>query len=318
MKRTLRDILLSVAIFGAGFAALVSLTDRLDAARPQAAAYDDAELLIEGGRLKGYLLGSDGLAADWYWARALQYIGDKLIRSGQGPNIKSLKPLDPRLLYPMLDQATTLDPQFMTVYSYGANLLPEIDPDQALKLIDKGIRYNPDEWRLYHYRGYVYWQLRDYTKAAESYEAGSKITGAPQWMTLMALNMRTRSSDRNTARTMYSEMLNSATDDQTREAMTLRLLNLDSLDERDAIREALRTFSEKTGRCAESWRELFPILRSVRLPNGQGLRVDRAGEPVDPTGAPYVLKSDKCEVRIDFQNSKLGIDYEELSDPGNL
>jgi hypothetical protein len=39
--------------------------------------YADEDLALQGARLKGYALGFEGLIADWYWMKSLQYIGDK-------------------------------------------------------------------------------------------------------------------------------------------------------------------------------------------------------------------------------------------------
>ena len=203
----MKDLLLSIFIFGIGFAAVITLTSRIDAVRPPLpSGYEDEDLNLQGGRLRGYSFGSEGLVADWYWMRALQYMGKKIVENPQGVNIEDLKVLNPRLLYPMLDNAVTLDPRYMPVYSYGASVLPEIDPQAAIKLLEKGIEHNPDEWKLYHYLGYIYWQQNDYPKAAELYDRGSKIAKAPDWMHLMVVNMTTDGGSRETARQVYARM----------------------------------------------------------------------------------------------------------------
>ncbi len=95
--------------------------------------------------------------------RSLQYIGEKVVKSSNETlNIENLTALNPRLLYPLLNNATTLDPQFMEVYAYGAVVLPAIDKEQAIKFTEKGITDNPSEWRLYQQLGYIYWRLGNF------------------------------------------------------------------------------------------------------------------------------------------------------------
>ena len=304
--QNLKDIALSLVIFGLGFAALISLTSKIEAIRPPLpAGYEDSDLTVEGGRLRGYSLGAEGLAADWYWMRALQYLGTKMIETEMHPGM-DLKPLNPRLLYPMLDNASTLDPRFMTVYIYGATVLPEVDPNQAISLTQKGIDHNPNEWKLYHFLGFIYWDLKDYPKAAEVYERGSHLAGAHNWMHMMSVNMRSEGGSRDTARQIYTQVYNEAQDEETRGFATARLLGLESLDEREAINTALAAFVEKNGRCPADWREAFSSLRGAKVNRRKELRFDSATlAPVDPSDTPYILLNEgKCEVSLNIQQSK--------------
>ena len=297
----------AAAVIVCGFLAIFALSNFLERNRPPlAAAYVDEDLSLQGEKLKGWSLGFEGLIADWYWIRSLQYMGYKVSTSKeQTINLEDLRSLNPRLLYPLLDNATTLDPQFMAAYSYGAVVLPAIDPQKAIRIAEKGIANNPDEWRLYQHLGYIYWRLKDYEKAAETYEKGSRIKDAPKFFKLMTARMQDAGGSRETAREIYRQMLAEASDANVRANAELRLMQLDSLDERDAIRAVLKAFQKKTGRCAENWREILPLLAKAELPNGQDFRVDQAGNPVDPSAAPYVLNSEKCDVLIDLQNSKI-------------
>ena len=109
-------------------------------------SYEDEDLALQGKKLKGYALGAEGLLADWYWMRSLQYIGGKMVKKGlENVNIDDLTDMNPRLLYPMLDNATELDPKLIAAFSYGATILPAIDSQQAIKLTEKGIAANPNE-----------------------------------------------------------------------------------------------------------------------------------------------------------------------------
>jgi tetratricopeptide (TPR) repeat protein len=169
---------LALAVIIFGFAAIYGLSNFNEHARPALPdGYANEDLSIQGGKLKGFALGAEGLIADWYWMNSLQYMGDKIHDFEGDINLDNLKPLNPRLLYPYLDNAATLDPQFTSIYEYGANILPAIDTEKAILLTQKGIGENPDNWRLYHYLGYIRWKMRDYEKSAESYERGAAVKG---------------------------------------------------------------------------------------------------------------------------------------------
>lgn len=298
--------LTATAIIIFGFVAIYGLSNYLVQKRPVLPdRYIDEDLSLQGEKLKGWSLGFEGLIADWYWIRSLQYIGDKLSKSNTKINLDDLKPLNPRLLYPLLDNATTLDPQFMSAYSYGAIVLPAIDPQHAIDIAEKGIRNNPDQWRLYQHLGYIYWRLKNYEKAAETYQRGSAIKTAPPFMKAMAAKMKSDGGSRETARQIYQQMLDEAQDSKARENAGLRLAELDSLNERDAIGKILKEFNQKTGRCAENWQEILPLLKNVKLPDGQVFRVDKNNDLVDPSDVPYLLDKQTCDVKLDVGKTKI-------------
>jgi tetratricopeptide (TPR) repeat protein len=237
--------------------------------------------------------------------QALQYIGNKALSSKEKIDMENLRPLNPRLLYPLLDNATDLDPQFTTVYSYGAVVLPAIDFEQAIKFTEKGIRDNPGEWRLYQHLGFIYWKMGDYEKSSEVYGEGARLPGAPAWMQLMSARLKAEGGSRATSREIYRQMLAEAENAEVKENAARRLLQLDALDEQDAIRRALENFKARNNRCANNWRELLPFLETVKPPNGKSFRVDNASNPVDPSGAPYVLDKERCDVRLDAEKTKI-------------
>ena len=237
-------IVLPAVILIAGFAAVVWLSSFIERNRPPLPeGYSDSDLSMNGSRLKGFALGTEGLIADWYFMRSLQYIGDKMLTRKVGTlNIDDLSDLNPRLLYPLLNNATDLDPHFIAAYSYGAMVLPAVDKEKAVELTAKGIAKNPDSWRLYQHLGFIYWKLHRYDKAAESYEKGSTIEGAQPFMKLMAASMKADGGSRETARSIYQQMLDGSDDEQVRITAVRRLNELDSLDERDAIDKIMTDF----------------------------------------------------------------------------
>jgi tetratricopeptide (TPR) repeat protein len=241
-------------------------------------------------------LAFNAIIADWYWMRALQYVGRKAV-THEKLRIDNLSELDLKLLAPLLDTAATLDPQFMAVYEYGAVVLPTVsdadEDEDAVALLKKGIEANPDAWRLYHHLGYIYWQRGDYARASEAYGAGALISGAPSWMKTMQVNMQARGSSPQVAREIYTRMRGDSNDEQVRLFAEYRLAALDSLEEQERIQRVLSDYSARnTGRCPASWREIAQQLRASGLP------IDSTGTPVDPTNVPYVLVQQGCKVEL--------------------
>ncbi len=306
MSKDSKQILVSTILIVFGFAAVFALSNFLEKTRVALPEnYEDEDLLLQGANLKGFALGFEGLLADWYWMKSLQYIGNKMLNSKQDLNLDDLKPINPKLLYPYLDNTTTLDPQFLAAYRYGAVVLPAIDNELAIKLTEKGIENNPNQWRLYSDLGFIYWRMNEFQKASEAYRKGSEIAGAADFMRLMAAKMKNEGGSREVAREIYTQMFDTAQDEGIKETSRLRLLELDSLDERDAIQKTLDEFKSKNNHCATNWSEIFSLLPKENLPNGKNIRVDKANNIVDPSDAPYILDREKCTVKLDAEKTKI-------------
>lgn len=288
-----RDALLALVVV-AGLTSAFFLTRWLDARRPAEdpfATYE--ELYVKPETARRMSLGFNGLVADWYWLRSLQYVGRKVGAFKGDIVLDDMSPLGIKNLGPLLDEATTLDPQFMAAYEFGAVVLPAIDRDAAVRLVEKGIAAKPHEWRLHHHLGYIHWQAGRYREARDTYTAGARLPGAPAWMNAMAAQMEAHGGSRELAREMYRRMHDESGDEQIKALARKRLAQLVSLDERDRIRLALADFQTRSSRCPASWREVAPALRSAKL------KFDSTGAPLDPAGFPYVLDAGACDVKLD-------------------
>jgi len=264
----------------------------LDSHRPKIQTEIQQEsLYLSGNALKRMSLGFNGLVADWYWMRALQYVGGKILSAQGSIQLDELSQLDMKLLAPMLDVATTLDPEFMEPYLYAAVVLPAIDENQAIRITRKGIAANPSQWRLYQHLGYIYWQRGNYASAGEAYSEGAKIAGAPAWMQAMKARMAAEGGSRDLAREIYGRMYEEAGDPKVKDMARVRLLQLQSMDQREVIRKLLEIYKTKVGRCPGSWQEMAPLLRAARLPIADG-------GPIDPSGTPYKLATNTCDVDL--------------------
>ena len=231
--------------------------------------------------VKRMSLGYSGLLADIYWTRVVQYFGTK----------HKAKAKQYLILEPLLEMTTTLDPKLLPAYQFGSVFLAQKppegagDPQAAARLVEKGIRENPQAWRLYYDLGYIYWlELKDPAKAADAFERGSQVPGAHPWMRVMAAALAAHAGETETAIYMWTNILNS-TDDPNLKANAisrLRCLRVDSevkllQDRVDAVHQA------EWARCPQSWQELISagLLRRV---------------PVDPKGNAYQLVDGRVQV----------------------
>jgi tetratricopeptide (TPR) repeat protein len=292
-----KDYLLVLIIIG-GLAAAALVTCWSDAHRVDTAStFAEQPLYMNGPAMKRITLSFNGVAADWYWIRSLQYVGRKLVsfedtHPGQ-LNLNDLSVLDLRLLSSLLRMSATLDPQFMEPYYYGAVILPDINPNEAIALLNQGIAANPNQWRLYQHLGYVYWQRYDYEKASEVYATGARLPGAPPWMTAISARMKAEGGSPDAAREMYRHLGEASNDEAVKDMVSKQIMRLDSLDDRALIGKVLREYVTANNRCAASWREIATVLRA------RGLRLDATGAPLDPSGTPYRLTKAGCEVDLD-------------------
>lgn len=292
-RRPSRATMATVILLVAGMVAVVFLARWIDSQQPlKAQAAHVEELYLSGNTVRRMSLGFNGLVADWYWMRSLQYVGQKIIDLPLDTQLDSLGQLNLTLLAPLLDTATTVDPQFREPYLYAAVVLADVDPERAIQIMRKGIAANPSVWRFHQHLGYIYWKQKNFQAASETFSQGAAIQGAPAWMEAMKAKMLADGGSREVAREIYKRMFEQAEDPQVKEMARRRLLQLASLDQRDALRKVLSLYQTRAGRCPASWREIEVALRGMRF------SLDSTGAPLDPSGTQYVLVQSGCDVEL--------------------
>ncbi len=274
--------------------------DRYPAPPPEADSLD----ITSGPVLKHLTAGYNAVAADLYWIRAIQYYGGtklavasgamRSLGSSTSPTVPSA---DYRLLYPLLDLTTTLDPNFNIAYRFGEIFLAEPfpggagRPDLAIALLEKGLRSRPDKWEYMQDIGFVhYWWQRDYKGAAEWFDRAGKVPGAPWWLKSLAATTLAEGGDRESSRAMWEALRQSAEIDWLRHDAERRLLQLQALDQIDALQAAVDRFAAKAGRPAGDW------LTLVRAGVFSGVPADPARTPYEIDGAGRVHLSAKSSL----------------------
>jgi tetratricopeptide (TPR) repeat protein len=256
--------------------------DRLYA---ESAPIDESLLYVQSADImRKAALSYDAVLADIYWIRALQHYGYYRLHQDA--------PQRYRLLYPLLDLTTTLDPEFVVAYRFGAIFLAEPDPggagrpDLAVKLLEKGVSITPEKWQYYHDLGFVYyWHLHDYNKAAEWFKRGGDVPGSPWWLRTYAAVMLTRGGNRQASRAMWQNLRQTTDNDWVRNSAQLRLTQLDALDQIDELSRVRDELTRRRGRLPESWQEL---VKAGLLP----------GIPMDPTGTAYTIDPATGEINV--------------------
>jgi hypothetical protein len=210
----------------------------------------------------------------------VQYFGDKHLHHAE----------QYKLLAPLLDITTTLDPHLLTAYEFGSIFLSQKppegagDPKAAVELVKKGIRENPEAWRLWYHLGFIYFQeLHDSKAASEAFLAGSQVPGALAWMRIMAAALAQHAGEADTARYLWTQIYKESDNESIRDNARKRLLALRVDGDVDRLQQIADRFRATTGTVANSFLQLEQAGYLTRL-------------PVDPTGKPYQLLDGRVEV----------------------
>jgi hypothetical protein len=248
---------------------------------------DDSLYLRSGRALRHMTVMFNALAADVYWIRAIQYYGGIKRRLNADPVLPppAIAASEYDQLYPMLDVTTTLDPRFKIAYRFGAVFLAEAypngpdRPDLAIRLLEKGLREQPDKWEYMEDIGFVhYWYEHDYRAAAASFQKASEGPGAPWWLRSLAATTLAQGGDRQSSRMMWLAIRESAEVDWLRHDAERRLSQLDVFDQIDALQRLADRYSRQTFHPATDW---LPLVQAGALRQ----------IPRDPAGTPYTLSS---------------------------
>jgi hypothetical protein len=258
------------------FVAVITLQTRIDVSTAAEVQSQQELLLPSGTVIKRLSLGYDALLADIYWTRAVQYYG-----SNAGiPGVKF------PLLWPLLDITTTLDPKLTPAYRFGAVFLSEQspvgagEPELALKLTQKGIAANPQDWQMNATEGFLYyWYLREYQKSSEAYLAGSKNPLAPGWLAMMAAQVVLKANETNTSEMIWTEIYNSTPNPSIRKSALLHLEGLHASQDIEALNQLAQKYHSIYGH--------YPASVDVLVQAGLARTT-----PVDPSGLPYIYDAD--------------------------
>jgi tetratricopeptide (TPR) repeat protein len=267
-----------------GFVGVWQLQERIDQQKSAIRVERDELAFRSGNLVKKLSLEYAPLMGAIYWTRVVQYFGEK----------HRLHQRNLELLWPLLDITTTLDPQLIPAYRFGSTFLSDSPPrgegrpDLAVKLLERGIQANPEQWRLYQDLGNVYYfDAKDYAKASEAFAEGSKNPNAFVWMKVMAAKIAEEGESPQTSYFLWSQVYQTATDPQVKKNAEEHLKLMQVQLELKEINRLADEFEKQTG--------LRPGRMSELVQAGL-----LKGMPRDPEGYPYVLgEGGKAELNSD-------------------
>ena len=261
---------------------------RIDSALGPFRPQEEALYLWSGKHVKMIAPGFEGIAADLYWLRTVQYFGGQRTYS-RDKNFA--------LLYPLIDITTTLDPRLEIAYRYGAIFLSEGAPvgagrpQEGIAILERGARALPGSWRLRQDLGFFHFIfLKDAEKASEVLMEASRIPGAAFWLEAMAADLLAKGGDREKSRRMWRQMYEQAEEGIMKANALDRLQVLDARDQADRLTAAGAEFERRLGRRPATLAEL----------RASGLASDPI---VDTTGVPFELDPSSGRVTISRRSS---------------
>jgi len=165
-------ILLVILFLSMGF---ISMTQQFIQSQYKKGTIKDYPFLMHSPKiLKGLSLNFSEIIADMIWIRCVRYIYHHHHIDNKFP-----------YLYDFINQIVTLSPYFVDAYKLGAENLAFAagEPDKAIDLLKKGIKYNPDEWILYYKLGECYYFCKEDVKnGIHYYQIASTIPNAPAFI----------------------------------------------------------------------------------------------------------------------------------------
>lgn len=252
----------------AGSVILLRVLDRLR----MNATFEETIYISSPKLLKHLSLGYEGLLADVYWTRAVQYFGEQHQTGGS----------DYKLLWPLLNITTHLDPHLVPAYEFGSAFLtvppPQGagEPDRAIELVEYGIRNNPDDWHLYYDLGFIQYDQKNYKAAADAFDRGSKVPNAHPFLKVMAAQTAQHGGETRTAQMLWTSVYETTRDPQIRDNAKSHLVSITADQQCEELERIVKAYRLKTGRNPSGFIDLIRagILRGI---------------PLDPTGAEYQL-----------------------------
>ncbi len=279
-------LLLGVCLGGS-----VLMLRAVDKVRSKQGTLEDILYIRSSKALKRLSLGYSGLLADIYWTRAVQYFGTK---HHQAEDVRY------DLLYPLLDITTDLDPHLIVAYEFGSIFLSQPppagagQPDKAAQLVEKGIRENPDHWRLYFTLGYIhYFDRKDYKAAQLAFQKGSEVPGAMSWMKIMAATMAQHAGESSTSMQIWRKLYETSEEPAIKQNAVQHFAALQVDEEVKELENRIRAYRERMGQDPAGWIDLVRVglLRGIpRDPNGKPylLMPDRTVQVQDPDKLPFI------------------------------
>jgi len=262
------------------------LQDRIDAQLGSYRAQEEALYLWSGRQVQRLVPGFEGLAADVYWLRTVQYYGGERLFARD----KKFE-----LLLPLIEITTALDPRLVIAYKYGATFLCERAPtgagrcDLGIKVLEKGVAALPGDWRLRQDLGFFHFIfLNDPQRAADILLEASRLPGAAFWLKNLAAMCLAKGGERESSRAIWRQIYEQS-EGPMRDNALEHIKVLEAYDEAAALQTLVESVERRTGRRPETLDELRAAGLAQR-------------PPLDGSGAPFLYDRQSGRVRVSPQS----------------
>lgn len=252
---------------------MVVLAYRLDINAPMHTPADEMMYFPSGQGLKELSLGHGAVVADAIWLWFVQYYGKHRLTDGKYDH-----------MYHILDIITTCNPAFFRAYELGSMLLTHDAqrPDQAKTLLKKGMRLNPNAWRLPFYYGFLHFVfLGDYGTARVFFGFAARKPGAPdvpkRWEAYVA---HKKVGDLDTALQLWRDLYNGTTNPEEKRIAELYIKDITMQKDIDFLNRCAELFIERFSRVPSTLDELveYGYIESI---------------PPEPHGGYFMIKNGK-------------------------
>ncbi len=238
VRRRVVALLALAAVFAS---AKVAIGRRLEDRRGLA-PYDIA-YLPRPAAVRWSSLAHPTLAANLYWLRAVQYMGDPKANARGWEK-----------LFPILDLITDLDPRHGYAYQVGGNILAGAGRiDESNRLLEKGAANVPERYILPYHRGVnAFLYAGDYALAGHWFERAAMAKGAPLHTREAVMAMYVKGDQADAAIRFLTHMLEASDDPESRKALEAQLQQ--ARLEKIALRldDAVERYRERIGRLPAS------------------------------------------------------------------
>jgi tetratricopeptide (TPR) repeat protein len=269
-------------------AGVVAFKTYLDELRVGVPKLQQMSYLPDGNVLKTATLGYREVVADFLWLQVIQAMGEKHVSQEVG-----------QWIYRAFDVITTLDPKFVRAYEAGGHALCTIVvmPQESIRLLEKGIRHNPQEWRLSFLLGVnYYFEFGDNQKAAEAMAIAARVPGAPDIIARLAARLLVSAKSPQQAVELLAKVYEDTTDENVRQLLEHRLR--EAIVERDLylFEEAISRFQAQHSRRPAHLEELVQEGLLQKLPQ-------------EPFGGRYQYDAATGEVRSSEVKERLRMTF---------
>jgi tetratricopeptide (TPR) repeat protein len=189
--------------------------------------------------------GNQGLLSDFLFLKTVTFLGERIQQE------QVLTEQDWQFVSRNIEVVTDLDPYFLDPYVLAQGIFTwEADrPEEAIRFLEKGYQYAPQQWRLPFYIGFDYFYfLGDYAKGGEYLMEAARIPGSYGFLPNLAARLSYYGDKAQTAILFLKDMHSQTEDSRLREKLELRII---ALERADLLEQALVKYQVDRGQAPD-------------------------------------------------------------------